>query len=153
MPSSIFYGHFQLAPDYAAQIQQAVRDELGNQQAEASRGLKRATKRKQQVQDERQKLLRAHYAGAVPQDLLASEMKRLTRDLAHADAEIQAANTTNSRVEQTLDVALRAASNCQDAYIQAPEHVRKQINQGFFEKLLIDENGSVERAEFTEPFH
>src|SRR6266568_8831066 len=99
MPSSIFYGHFQLAPDYAAQIQQAVRDELGNQQAEASRGLKRATKRKQQVQDERQKLLRAHYAGAVPQDLLASEMKRLTRDLAEAEVHITAAKSTITDVE------------------------------------------------------
>ena len=118
----------------------------------ASRSPVRATKRKQQVQDERQKLLRAHYAGAVPQDLLSSEMKRLTRELIEANAEIAASKAANTDVEARLDAALKAANNCLAAYLSAPDHIRRQINQGFFEKLWIGEDGSVERAEFTEPF-
>lgn len=147
-----FYYQFRVTPAYAEQIRQAVREELAAQQADARRSLQRATKRKQQVQDERQKLLRAHYAGAVPQDLLASEMKRLTRELAEADAEIAASKTTNTDIEAKLDAALKAAGSCETAYLGAPEHIRRQINQGFFEKLYIGEDGSIERAEFTEPF-
>jgi hypothetical protein len=79
-------------------------------------------------------------------------MQRLTRDLVEANAEITAAKTTNQDVEATLVAALAAATNCQAAYAQAPGHIRKQINQGFFEKLFIGEDGSVERVAFTEPF-
>ena len=34
----------------------------------------------------------------------------------------------------------------------APNAIRRQINQGFFEKLFIGEDGNVVRAELTEPF-
>ncbi|AEK45438.1 recombinase [Amycolatopsis mediterranei S699] len=107
---------------------------------------------KQRVEDERQKLLSAHYAGAIPQDLLASEMKRLTRALAEAEGEIKAAKVVTADVEATLDRALAAASHCEIAYLSAPNHVRRQINQGFFEKLYIGQDGTVERADLTEPF-
>jgi site-specific DNA recombinase len=147
-----FYGQFQVRPEYAEQIRHAVRQQLATDQDEARRGLERATKRKQQAQDERQKLLQAHYAGAVPSDLLASEMKRLTRALAEADSEIKAGKTTNEDIETTLDNALKAASHCERAYLTAPNPIRRQINQGFFEKLWIGEDGSVERAQLTEPF-
>ena len=147
-----FYARFRVPPERIEQIREAVREELASQQDEAVRGMKRALKRKQHAQDERQKLLRAHYAGAVPQDLLALEMKRLTRELAEADTEIAAAKTTSRDVEATLAAALQAASNCQQAYLTAPPSVRRQINQGFFTKLFIGEDGTVERAELTEPF-
>ena len=147
-----FYRRFRVRPEYAEQIRTAVRDELAAQQAEASRGLERASSRKQRVQDEREKLLQAHYGGAIPQDLLASEMKRLTRELAAADTEIKAAQVSTADVEATLNQALIAASHCEQAYLIAPDHVKRQINQGFFEKLFIDEDGTVERAEMTEPF-
>jgi hypothetical protein len=94
-----FYGQFQVPPEYTARIREAIREELAAQQAEAKRGLDRATKRSEQVEDERQKLLQAHYAGAVPQDLLATEMQRLTRLLAEAKREINAAKTTNEDVD------------------------------------------------------
>jgi hypothetical protein len=55
-------------------------------------------------------------------------------------------------VEATLALALSAAAHCEVAYLTAPDAIRRQINQGFFERLLIGEDGSVERAELTEPF-
>jgi site-specific DNA recombinase len=147
-----FYQEFKLSSSHAEGIRQAVRTELSTQQAESRQSLKRATKRREQAQNERSKLLQAHYAGAIPQDLLASEMNRLTRELATAEGEIKAAKTTNTEVEAVLDAALRAATHCEQAYLTAPEHVKRQINQGFFERLLIGPDGSVERAELTEPF-
>jgi site-specific DNA recombinase len=147
-----FYGRFQVRPTYVTQIQAAVRQELAGQEVEASRNLERASKRKGQVQDERQKLLQAHYAGAIPQDLLSSEMKRLTRELTEAETEIAAARVGTADVEATLSLALTAASHCEQAYLTAPNHIRRQINQGFFVRLLIGPDGEVEQAELTEPF-
>jgi site-specific DNA recombinase len=147
-----FYRRFHIRPEAAEKIRAAVRAELSREQSEARSSFIRAAKRKEQVQGERQKLIRAHYAGAVPQDLLASEMQRFTRALAEADAEIAAAKTSTSDVEATLDAALNAAAACQATYLAARPHIRKQINQGFFKRLLIGEDGSVARAELTEPF-
>jgi hypothetical protein len=45
-----------------------------------------------------------------------------------------------------------AAEHCERAYLSAANLVRRQINQGFFVRLLIDEDGSVERVELTEQF-
>ena len=101
-----FYGSFRVQPEYAEQIRAAVQDELATQQVEATRGQEHAMGRKQRVQDEREKLLGAHYAGAIPQDLLASETKRLTRQLAEAEGEIKAAQVTTANVEVTLACCL-----------------------------------------------
>ena len=146
------YGQLQVTPEHAAAIQTAVRQELASQQAEARRGLERATKRKTQTEHERQLLLRSHYAGAIPQDLLASEMQRLTRALIEVDAEIAAARSTRADIAAILAQALAAATHCERAYLTAPNPIRRQINQGFFEKLFIGEDGNVVRAELTEPF-
>ena len=56
--------------------------------------------------------------------------------------------STNRLLEQ----ALTAANHCETAYLNAPASIRRQINQGFFEKLYIREYGTVERADLTEPF-
>lgn len=147
-----FYTGFALPPHYAEQIRAGVRAELAGQQEHARASLLRAKKRRTQVENQRQVLLRGHYSGAIPQDLLASEMQRLTRELAQADAEIAAAQTTTHDLETTLDQALRTATHCERAYLTAPDSIRRQLNQGFFVKLFIGEDGSVARTELTEPF-
>jgi hypothetical protein len=78
-------------------------------------------------------------------------MRRLTRELAEAESAIQAARV-RADIAETLRRALVAASHCERAYLIAPDHVKRQINQGFFEKLYINEDGSVEHSELTEPF-
>lgn len=147
-----FYGRFRTRPEHVALIQAAVREELAASQAEATHARQRAEKRKGQADGERAKLLQAHYAGAIPQDLLATEMQRLTRELAEADTEIAAAKASTVDVEKKLAHALVAAEHCERAYLTAPSSIRRQINQGFFVKLFIDEDGEVARAELTEPF-
>jgi hypothetical protein len=52
----------------------------------------------------------------------------------------------------TLRAALRAAERVQQAYLVGSPHIRRQINQGFFKKLFIGEQGIIERVELNEPF-
>ncbi len=147
-----FYLRVRITAELSARIQGAVRTELAQQQREASNHLKRAQRQKRHAEDEREKLLQAHYAGAIPQDLLGSEMQRLTRALAEADREIQAAKTSTADLEQALTEALQVAERGPQAYQVAPAKIRRQFNQGFFQKLYIGEDGDVERSELTEPF-
>ena len=69
-----------------------------------------------------------------------------------AERLIKDASKTVDQLEATVDAALAIASNCHQRYVVAPPHIRRQLNQGFFEKLFIAEDGSVEHAELTEPF-
>ena len=69
-----------------------------------------------------------------------------------SDGEITAAKAAGRDLEATPEKALSAATHCQQAYLTAPDSLKRQINQGFFNKLFIDDDGQVEIAELTEPF-
>lgn len=146
------YEGFQVSSEAAALIQAGVEWSLETQREDAARTAKRARQRRASVEAERQVLLRAHYAGAVPQDLLASEMQRFTRELAEADGQLSAAQVATTDVLSTLQLSLRAATRCEAQYAWAPNQIRRQINRGFFAKLWIGEDGAVERYELNEPF-
>ena len=45
------------------------------------------------LRNEREKLLQAHYAGAIPIDLLKTEQDRIARRLAWLDTQIEASST------------------------------------------------------------
>lgn len=96
--------------------------------------------------------MQAHYAGVIPLDLLKEEMERLTREMATAEQIITDASKTVDELEGTLQATLAVAGDCYRHYTDAPPHIRWQINQGFFTRLLIDQDGSVEQAEMTGPF-
>src|SRR5690606_8619972 len=112
----------------------------------------RAEKRLSEAKTQQEKLLQAHYSGAVPMDLMKSEMARLSREVLEANQAIADATRGVENLEETLQRALEIAQDCARAYEDATRMVRRLMNQGLFEKLYINEDGSVERFEMTEPF-
>lgn len=146
------YQGFQPSQQKLAAVRETVIVELRAQSADALDNADRARKRHQALLDERAKLMQAHYQGAVPVDLLRSEMERLTRAIADAEAQIRAAATGLDEIELTLNRALGIAEHCQELYEAATPAIRRQINQGFFKALYIGPDGDVERSELTEPF-
>ncbi len=147
-----FYRTFEPAPEMIVELRNTVVTEFEAQRVDAEANAERAKKRLARLKDERSKLMQAHYAGAVPVDLLKTEMDRLTRALAEAETEIAKARSSLEQVTQTLENALLVAGRCQRHYAAAPPPIRRQINQGFFKKLYLDQDGTVERYELTEPF-
>lgn len=147
-----FYQTFQPSQPYLADLEAEIVTEFQAQRTDAEQTAQRARRRRASVIDERAKLLQAHYAGAVPVDLLKNEMERLTKALADADAAIKAADASTDEIEKTLQAALIAAGDCHRQYQAAPPAVRRQINQGFFTKLWLAPDGQVDRYELTEPF-
>ncbi len=147
-----FYRSFQLDRDRADNIRRAVLSELAVEREQAALDQQRATQRLGALTSERKAVLQAHYAGAIPLDLLKEEMERLTREMAEAERLAKNASATVDQLDTTLRQALTVATCCHEHYQSAPPHLRRQINQGFFTKLFIAPDGSVERAELTEPF-
>ena len=72
--------------------------------------------------------------------------------MADTEREITTATADLASSEQTLEDALTVAGNCHRHYEAAPDYIKRQINQGFFTRLIINTDGTVERAELTEPF-
>jgi site-specific DNA recombinase len=147
-----YYRCLQMAPERAAQIRDSVLAELAVEREQATAEKDRAAQRLVALKHERKAVLQAHYAGALPLDLHKEEMDRLTREMAEAERLAKDAAKTIDELDTTLRQALTVASSCHRHYLGVPPHIRRQINQGFFTKLFIDQDGSVERAELTEPF-
>jgi site-specific DNA recombinase len=69
---------------------------------------------------ERKAVLQAHYAGALPLDLLKEEMDRLTQDMAVAERVIKNAGKAVDELKATLQAALAVAGDCHQRYALAP---------------------------------
>ena len=116
-------------------------------EAEAARQRRRLAK----VNEEREKLLHAYYADAVPVDLLRSEQDRLAAETRQAERHLEAAEASFGDIASTLAKALDLLADCQRAYLAAPGHLRRQWNQALFERLVVyDER--IADAEVAEPF-
>lgn len=126
--------------------------ELAAEREQAMADQDRAQQRLASLTKERQAALQAHYADALPLDLLKQEMDRLTREMAETERCIEDATKTVDQLADTLQRALTVARRCHEHYEAAPPHVRRLLNQGFFSKLFIAQDGGVERTELTEPF-
>ena len=95
-------------------------------------------------------MLQAHYAGAVPLELLKTEQDRITGLLELIEGRLSATSAHFDTVQANLQFALDLAGDCHRAYLQADDHTRRLLNQALFEMIYIDEDGV--RAALAEPF-
>jgi site-specific DNA recombinase len=115
-------------------------------------------KREQErLERQRDKLMEAHYAGAIPVDLLGREQERISSSLAKITRRRSALVDRFDLVEKNLKQALDLTVDCATAYSQAPESIKRMFNQVFFERVLVVPDEDVESgvrvsAELREPF-
>lgn len=147
-----FYKHMQVKGSTAEKIRAIVLDELDTATREAADAVAAATRNKAQLERERAKLLEAHYAEAVPLDMLKSEMDRLTRALNIAERDLTEGTESRAQVKILLDRAVEAIKTCHRVYAETKPPIRRMLNQGFFSKLYINDDGSVSDGEIQEPF-
>ncbi len=143
--------HVTIHPQYADLLGGLLREEIGAIQASAGRDLEKARRRIPRIVEQRRKLLEAHYAGAIPLDLLKSEQDRLTSELDGANRVIRDSEVRFETIEATLNDCLSFLTNCHETYLRAPAQVRRRLNQAVFERFLVGPDGSTE-AELTDVF-
>ena len=114
------YRRIELPEAEIQRLRLAVRGELARQTADAHENAERANRRLAQLTAEPAKLLRAHLDGAVPVDLLKTEMDRLMRTMAAAESEAAVAKAELGDVQQLLEQALAIAGSCWRHYVAAP---------------------------------
>ena len=139
------YQQIQLSSDDRRDIERYLRMEFAHIQANRQQDIQRLTKRQQQLEDQRHKLLEAHYEGAIPLDLLKKEQDQLTSSILAIQRELDGYTADAALVEQHLTQALDLLEDCQQLYLAAPDRLKKLLNQVFFERILVnpavDEDG------------
>lgn len=144
------YKTIQLVPELREQIEASLRGELATSRKAADREAQELDKQKKRLLDERSKLLQAHYAGAIPLDLMKQEQDRIAEQLARIETRLEASLLNIEVVENNLRTALNYASNCHAGYLEANSSVRRLFNQAFFDKVYLEQDHV--RVELAEPF-
>jgi len=145
------YAAIQLTTDQADQVRDFVLDEMNKVHAATKKERTRQERRLATLRGERQKLLEAHYADAIPLELLKTEQTRIARDITNAEARLATLEGDFTSAKTNLAKALALVQDCHAAYLSAPDKLRRQFNQAFFERLLIDDNYTV-TGQLAPPF-
>jgi hypothetical protein len=103
------------------------------------------------AEHEREKLLQAYFAEAMPLDLFKREQNRIAKETDLAQAEIKRAEATDSPYGQLLETALGIIRNARDGYSAADPYVKRLWNRALMERIEI-RAGQIARVELKEPF-
>jgi len=141
----------QLPEREVAALRAFLGEELSKLRADADRERTIQERRLGKLKDERKTLLDAHYAGAVPLDLLKSEQDRIATAVANTEGRLTEIASEFQKAETNLQRALSRAGDCEGAYREASGRMRRQFNLAFFKRLLIGDDYTV-TGEFAEPF-
>lgn len=146
----IKYHTIQLTKLEAEELRELIRASVTRLSKSNKQEVQRQQRRLKRLENERKKLLHAHYEDAVPIDLLKSEQARISRETINATEIIRRRQTEYTAIATNLDKALSLASACGREYAKAEPVVRRLFNQAFFERFVI-EDGNLIEATFTEP--
>lgn len=145
------YDDIALTPAEARQAEELLLGELRARQEETNKERSTQERRLLSLRNEQRKLLEAHYADAIPLDLLKSEQVRIGREVVAAERRLAAIDQGVELVVSNLQLALSLLTDCGSVYRQASPHVRRLFNQAFFKAIYIGDEGLVGH-ELAEPF-
>ena len=141
------YRTIQLSAADRTQIEHYLHDELAQIEGDKAKAVRSLTTRRTNIEDRRRRLMHAHYEGAVPLELLKEEQTQLTSELGQIERQLAAYKADAAEVRQHLTQALDLLEDCHRLYTAAPDHLKKLLNQVFFERVLVnplvDEEGQV----------
>lgn len=138
------YDRVALRPGQRAVLETALQRQLARLVAESTQRLTEAKTVRRRLERERDKLLQAHYADAIPLDVLKREQSRISRELRGVERQMTGLEGEMTERQALVGQALDIAQHMATAYRQAPEHIRRMLNHVLFDKVYItpdDETG------------
>ncbi len=130
-------------------LEALIHDELSRYLGDGQEEQTRQTKRISQLKKQRDKLLQAHYAGAIDLDQLAEEQQRISAELTTAHRHLAKAQTSQIDLESAITKALDLVENCAQTYKQADTAFKRELNQALFERIAIQHNGQTDTITAT----
>ena len=147
----LLYTSMSISHELRQHLEEFLCQQIKESADEFARERKRLGLEKDKLERKRAKLLEAHYADAIPLDLLKSEQIVISKALLDIEDQVAAHNTEFEIIKKNLAQALSLIENCGQAYKLAPDKIKKAFNQAIFEKILVDDNGKL-TPKFNCPF-
>ena len=138
-----YYKTVELGDDLRLQTEQMILERITELRETAGTERQQLVTRQRRALNERAKMLEAHYAGALPLDLLKSEQERLGSELNYIEERLGVLELKFDVVETHLKASLKFVGNLHTAYLEANQRIRRQINQAIFERFLIADDGGI----------
>ena len=149
------YHHIHITPEDRQAIEKYLRLELDHIYARQHTHTQQLTTQARKLKTQQAKLLEAHYADAIPLDLLKTEQARLTRELDQITRELATLTADRERVEQHLTEALALLEHCHHLYTHpdTPPSLKKLLNTIFFTEILINPDDNAPTGTPQRPIH
>ena len=97
-----------------------------------------------QLLAKRKQLLDAHFAGAIPIDLLKDEQEVIARRLAWLDNQLQASKEDYDSARAHLADVLDLAHDAHALNMSLNDGLRRVCNQAFFERIWITDDDTID---------
>lgn len=133
------YQDISLSPGEAAQVQGVLRQVFDTLAESTSDEKKLLAGQKAKLEAEQVKLLQAHYADAIPLDLLKTEQDRIRASLQAITSRLDTLETTYDRAKVGLDAILGLLTDIGDVYAKAEPSERRILNRALFDRTTIDD--------------
>jgi hypothetical protein len=121
-----------------------MQQEVVERQSEAAQLRVEQTKRLATLADERQKLLRAYYANAIPLELLKADQDRITAQESAAKAELARTEQDLNEWQEVIGLAINLAGSCHQAYLKANPKVRRRFNEAVLRSVYVNDGKVAE---------
>jgi site-specific DNA recombinase len=140
-----------LAPELVELVRASVTEEMREKRATDSELLKSQRRRLIRLDRQRQRLIDAYLAEAIPVSDLRQRQEALAVEQQEAARLIELASVNHALLEQRLEIALGLLEHCDRLYIGSDDKTRRAMNQTFFAALYVDGNG-VQQTVLNQPF-
>ena len=127
----------QLAPEYADRLRDLLREEIALMDRYASVGVKQQEQRLADLEAKRRRLVELVLEGAIPSDLVAERQQAINKEMGDARRQMARADKAYGAMRSLIDEALDRAASCYVTYRSAPEPIRREWNQAFFEYFEV----------------
>lgn len=146
-----FYTHIQIPADTREALAGMLHAKFDQMMSEGAAELAELAARRAELESEQTKLLQAHYAGAIPLNLLKREQDRITASLETITFRVTAHHSEYADARANLDDSLKLLANVADIYANADDANRRLCNQALFTAIYVDEDNDV-RVGYRTPF-
>jgi hypothetical protein len=114
-----------------------------------AKDIERHKRKIKRLADNQARLVQLSYQGLVSDEVLATEQQRLEAEKQQASGLLDAAELQARDIESALDGALAKTKTPHDTYLASTPLERRLLNQTFFTRILVGEDGRIENAELT----
>ena len=132
------YVKVQIDPQTTEAVSGMIHAQFVEMMAEGAAELADLASRRTQLEGEQQKLLQAHYGGAIPLDLLKREQDRITASLETIEHRMTPHHGHYAAARENIDDSLKLLSNAADIYEHADDANRRLINQVLSKAIYND---------------